>query len=200
VTNADRIYLRAVGPADESEFISLMRESESLHEPWISPPTTSVLFKYYLQRLAEEDHEGFAICRQEDDKIVGIININNVIRGSFLSASLGYYVGKHFHGRGYMQEGLTQVVSYAFGKMGLHRLEANIQPDNIRSTQLVARCGFKKEGYSKNFLFIDGAWRDHERWCKVSPRSEMRNIERVQMRAVEDKHSLRSIMTGAPKT
>ena len=131
-TNPD-IYLRRVTHNDQSEFTALMRASKDLHEPWIQAPTTSALFRYYLQRIRRNDHEGFAICRSVDDAIVGVINVNNIVRGSFLSASLGYYVGAEFHGQGYMQAGLQRLIEYAFNTMGLHRLEANIQPDNIRS-------------------------------------------------------------------
>ncbi len=170
----DPVYIRKVRAADEKEFLALMKGSRDLHEPWISPPTNAVLFKYYLARLAKEDHEGFAICRESDDAIVGVINLNNIVRGSFQSASLGYYVGATFHGQGYMQKGLQLLVNYAFLTLGLHRLEANIQPENHRSQKLVERCGFVREGYSKDFLYINGAWRDHERWCLVHSRATLR--------------------------
>jgi ribosomal-protein-alanine N-acetyltransferase len=159
---------------DEREFTKLMQQSQDLHEPWISPPTNAVLFKYYLQRIEREDHDGFVICRLCDQRIVGAININHIVRGSFQSASLGYYVGAEFQGAGYMQEGLQQLIKHAFTNMGLHRLEANIQPDNHRSQNLVERCGFTLEGYSKAFLFINGAWRDHQRWCCVHQRHGLR--------------------------
>ena len=168
------IYLRRVTHNDEAEFVGLMRASEELHQPWIQAPTTPALFKYYLQRIRRNDHEGFAICRGTDEVIVGVININNIVRGSFLSASLGYYVGATFQGQGYMQAGLTRLIDYAFSTMGLHRLEANIQPDNLRSQELVRRCGFEYEGLSKNFLFLDGAWRDHQRWCVIDSRTKLR--------------------------
>ena len=168
------IYLRRVTHNDEAEFVGLMRASEELHRPWIQAPTTPALFKYYLQRIRRNDHEGFAICRGTDEVIVGVININNIVHGSFLSASLGYYVGATFQGQGYMQAGLTRLIDYAFSTMGLHRLEANIQPDNLRSQDLVRRCGFEYEGLSKNFLFLDGAWRDHQRWCVIDSRAKLR--------------------------
>ncbi|HAH81373.1 MAG TPA: RimJ/RimL family protein N-acetyltransferase [Gammaproteobacteria bacterium] len=168
------MYLRRVTHNDEAEFLALMRASEELHQPWIQAPTTPALFKYYLQRIRRNDHEGFAICRGTDEVIVGVININNIVRGSFLSASLGYYVGATFQGQGYMQAGLTRLIDYAFSTMGLHRLEANIQPDNLRSQELVRRCGFEYEGLSKNFLFLDGAWRDHQRWCVIDSRAKLR--------------------------
>ncbi|NKB97674.1 MAG: GNAT family N-acetyltransferase [Pseudomonadales bacterium] len=170
----NRVYLRRVTRSDEEQFTTLMRESMELHEPWISPPTNSALFKAYLRRIQREDHEGFAVCLKETEAIVGVININNIVRGSFQSASLGYYVVARHQGGGYMYEGLSLLVRFACQTLGLHRLEANIQPNNDRSQRLVQRCGFVNEGLSKQFLFIDGAWRDHIRWCYVDQRESLR--------------------------
>ena len=80
-----------------------------------------------------DDHEGYLVCRKDNDAIAGVINVNNIVRGSFLSASLGYYAVRTESGRGLMAEGLRQIVQIAFGPLGLHRLEANIQPTNHRS-------------------------------------------------------------------
>ena len=67
-----------------------------------------------------------------------------------------------------MREGLQAVVRHAFGKLGLHRVEANIQPDNSASIALVRSCGFSQEGYSPRYLKIAGRWRDHERWARLA--------------------------------
>jgi ribosomal-protein-alanine N-acetyltransferase len=64
-----------------------------------------------------------------------------------------------------MREGLRLVVRHAFGALGLHRLEANIQPKNRASIRLVKRAGFTREGFSPRYLKILGRWRDHERWA-----------------------------------
>jgi len=169
-----RVYLRAVSGEDRQEFLKLMRTSQHLHYPWISPPVTDATFTGYLNRTRREDHEGLLVCNRSDDAITGVININNIVRGSFLSASLGYYAGAPFAGQGLMREGLDLVKSYAFFTLGLHRLEANIQPDNHRSIALVQQCGFEREGLSQNFLYIDGKWRDHERWTAVHNRTALR--------------------------
>ena len=64
-----------------------------------------------------------------------------------------------------MSAGLKLVLKKAFEELDLHRLEANIQPDNFRSINLVKNNGFKKEGFSPRYLKINGEWRDHERWA-----------------------------------
>jgi len=169
-----RVYLRAVTGDDRVEFLKLMRVSRHLHHPWIAPPVTDATFTGYLARTRREDHEGLLVCTRSDNTIAGVININNIVRGSFLSASLGYYAGAPFAGQGLMREGLELVKGYAFYSLGLHRLEANIQPDNHRSIALVQQCGFEREGLSSDFLFIDGKWRDHERWTVVHHRQALR--------------------------
>jgi ribosomal-protein-alanine N-acetyltransferase len=67
-----------------------------------------------------------------------------------------------------MTVGVGAVVRKAFTYHGLHRLEANIQPDNRASIQLVQRLGFRREGLSRRYLKIGGRWRDHERWAMLA--------------------------------
>ena len=67
-----------------------------------------------------------------------------------------------------MKEGMTQVIRYAFDELGLHRLEANIQPGNEASIALARSVGFEYEGFSPRFLRINGEWCDHERWAVLA--------------------------------
>ena len=173
MTDSPSVYLRHVRDTDRQEFVDLMRASRQIHIPWITPPTSPASFAQYMTRTRTADHEGFVIARYLDDNIVGVINLNNVVRGSFLNASLGYYAGAPYVGQGYMAQGLELVKRYAFETMNLHRLEANIQPSNMRSIALVKRTGFVLEGLSEKFLFIEGQWRDHERWSCVAERDSM---------------------------
>jgi ribosomal-protein-alanine N-acetyltransferase len=169
----ERVYLRPVCKADQREFLHSMKHSVALHHPWISPPTTDVLFDYYLARLRRDDHEGMLVCARDDHRIIGVININNIVRGSLLSGSLGYYASARDAGHGYMREGLTLIKRHAFRSLGLHRLEANIQPENTKSIAMVKACGFQFEGLSPRFLYINGAWRDHERWTAIDTRERL---------------------------
>ena len=105
------------------------------------------------------------MCRIEDGALAGFINVNEIVRGLFQSAFLGYAAVAGYEGRGYMREGLELVMVRAFNDLGLHRLEANIQPGNLPSIALVRGAGFVREGFSERYLKIGGRWRDHERWA-----------------------------------
>ena len=164
-TGRSRVFLRELAAADEDEFLGLARASVGLHHPWYTMPTTPEAFAAYLIRLSGPGAEGRLVRVRDSGAMAGVITIDSIIRGRFQSASLSYGAFAPAAGRGYMSEGLDLMLRYGFGELRLHRLEANIQPANQASLALVRRHGFRKEGFAPDMLFIDGAWRDHERWA-----------------------------------
>lgn len=168
-----RVHIRRIEARDKREILALNQTSIGLHSPWITTPLTSHSFRSYYRRTQRDDHEGVLCCLEETGQIVGVFNLNGIIRGSFQSSTIGYYASVNHTGHGYMTEGLNLVLSYAFKNLGLHRVEANIQPNNDPSRKLVQRCGFVLEGFSPRFLFIDGRWRDHERWVAMDDREAL---------------------------
>jgi len=94
--------------------------------------------------------------------------VNEIVRGAFQSGYLGYWVGGPYARQGYMTEAVGLVLRQAFGRLGLHRVEANVQPHNAASTALVRRLGFRLEGRSPRYLKIGGRWRDHDRWALLA--------------------------------
>ncbi len=161
----ERAFIRRGRNADAEEFTQLMRESRGLHRPWSFPPVREEEFTALVARSRADDFELFLLCRREDGRILGFFNLSQIFRGPFLNAYLGYAVGEPFAGTGFMSEGIELVLRHAFGSLGLHRLEANIQPANAASIALAKRAGFRLEGFSPRYLKIDGRWRDHERWA-----------------------------------
>ncbi len=147
--------------------------SRVLHRPWVYAPDSEEKFQRLVDHGAGGRTESFVVCRKTDGAIVGVINLSEIIRGALQSAFVGYYGAAGFEKQGYMTEGLDLVIRYAFRTLRLHRLEANIQPENIRSIKLAKRCGFRKEGFSPKYLRIAGRWRDHERWAMTA--GEMRS-------------------------
>jgi ribosomal-protein-alanine N-acetyltransferase len=161
----DRVAIRHLRRDDEAEFLRLAHASRELHRPWLFLPETPRDFAAFMNRVEEPVTEGLAVCVAETGVLAGFVNINNIVHGRLLGGAVGYGAFAPSAGHGYMTEGLALVVRYAFGALGLHRLEANIQPGNEPSLKLIKRSGFRLEGFSPDFLFLDGAWRDHERWA-----------------------------------
>jgi [ribosomal protein S5]-alanine N-acetyltransferase len=164
----EKVFLRHPSVRDREELIALNRASTRLHRNLASPPTRPEQFHAFLTRCRRIDCACFLICRLEDNAIVGTINLSQIFRGGFQNAYLGYYIGERYAGQGYMTEALKLMLRYAFLKLKLHRLEANVQPENVASISLVRRAGFVREGYSRRYLKICGQWRDHERWALIA--------------------------------
>ena len=171
ITNSNRVYIRHLRRRDRAGLIALANSSQDMHQPWIDSPVDSKMFKALWRRSRDKQFRSLVCCHLFTDEIVGLINMFDILRGNFLSANIGYYVSAAHAGQGYMTEALNLVVDYSFDNLGLHRLEANIQPQNLKSRNLVQRCGFSLEGYAPKFLWIDGSWKDHERWALLDKRS-----------------------------
>jgi [ribosomal protein S5]-alanine N-acetyltransferase len=164
----EKVFLRSPVRKDSAEFIALNRASIHLHRGLVSPPTLPEQFAAFLKRSATENSVFFFICRVMDGAIVGSINLSQIYRGGFQNAYLGYYIGAEYAHQGFMTEALQLTLRYAFQNLRLHRLEANIQPNNVASIALVKRAGFVLEGFSRRYLKVCGKWRDHERWAIIA--------------------------------
>ena len=162
---SSRVQLHTLSPNDRDEFIDAMAQSRSFHAEWISAPATPAEFDALLRRAEDESFVSLVIRLREDGRLAGVFNISEIVRGAFQSAYIGYGGVAGLEGNGYMTEGMGLVLDHAFGELGLHRLEANIQPENTASIALARRCGFVREGFSERYLRIGGEWRDHERWA-----------------------------------
>ena len=102
------------------------------------------------------------IYKKEDkNKIIGNVNFNNIVRGPFLSCFTGYRLDVDEVNKGYMTEALGRAIEVAFDELRLHRIEANIMPQNKPSFRVVEKLGFYKEGLAKKYLKINGVWEDH---------------------------------------
>lgn len=161
-----QVSIRPPASGDCAAFLAAVRRSRSLHHSRINPkPGTPAAFAAYLKRFTTDSHHGFLVIHEETGDLVGMINLNDVVRGVYQSAKVGYFAFTPYAGQGLMHEGLLLVLKQAFQKLGLHRVEADIQPANHPSLALVAKCGFVREGFSRRFAKVCGRWRDHERWA-----------------------------------
>lgn len=165
---ARRVLLRPPLPGDTAAFLAMVRASRKLHRPWVRPPADEKAFLAYTQRAASERFIGRLVCLRATDEIVGVFHLSEIVRGAFHSAYLSYYGSALHAGQGLMREGARLFLDFAFRGLKLHRVEANIQPENLRSVSLVRALGFRQEGFSPRYLKIAGRWRDHERWALLA--------------------------------
>jgi [ribosomal protein S5]-alanine N-acetyltransferase len=159
------VYLRYPSARDADAFVTRTRASRRLHRGWVHAPDSSVAFEAHLRRSRQPDVASFLICRRDDDDLAGVATLSQIFLGNFRNAYLGFYAFEPHARRGYMSEGIGLVLRHAFATLGLHRVEANVQPDNVASMAFVERLGFRREGYSPRYLKIAGRWRDHVRWA-----------------------------------
>jgi ribosomal-protein-alanine N-acetyltransferase len=96
-----------------------------------------------------------------DGEFAGQVVVGNVVREPLLSAYVGYWVGAHVAGGGAATAAVALAVDHCFARVGLHRIEATVRPENARSLRVLAKLGFREEGLLRRYLEVDGDWRDH---------------------------------------
>jgi len=167
LARGDRAFIRHPTPEDRAAFVAAARRSRRLHGPWVQAPDTPEAFDGYLRRARRADNACFLICREADDAIAGVANVSAIVRGPFQSGFLGYYAFTPHARKGYLHEGLELTVRHAFEDLDLHRLEANVRPENVASVQLIRSLGFEPRSRSPRYLFLDGEWRDHVGYVRL---------------------------------
>jgi ribosomal-protein-alanine N-acetyltransferase len=144
------------------------------NEDWLSPwePTaalpwrdrhTPVAYRAMRRAVARRARLGTSVpfAIRVDGRLAGQVTVDNIVRGALRSGYLGYWIDRAVAGRGMGSLAVALVCDHAFGQVGLHRLQADIRPENLPSQRLVERLGFRQEGRLRRYLDIDGDWRDH---------------------------------------
>jgi len=152
-----------------------VRNREHL-EPW-SPPAPANFYTLdgWRARLSENRQELRDDCSlrlflcSDGGEVLGSINFTRIARGPFQACCLGYSVDARREGQGLMHSALERACAYVFEELSLHRIEANYRPENTRSARLLQRLGFVAQGFSRDYLYIDGAWRDHVLTALTNP-------------------------------
>lgn len=177
-----RVYLRPARQSDWREWAVLRAESRDFLVPWEpSWSSDSLSRSAFRRRLRSHEAEwqrgtgySFLMFHGEDDALLGGVTLSNVRRGVAQSANLGYWVGERFARQGYMTEGLTAALDFAFERLALHRIEAACLPGNLASQALLRKIGFQEEGYSRQYLRINGRWQDHRVFAVLQGDSRFR--------------------------
>ena len=164
-----RVRLRPPRAGDWRAWARLREDSRDFLVPWepswpydaLSRAAFRRRLTQYRQEMRQDTGYAFLIFRREDGRLVGGVSMSNIRRGVAQSASLGYWMGRPYARQGYMTEALEAVLDFSFDHLGLHRIEAACLPSNHASRGLLAKVGFREEGYAREYLRINGIWQDH---------------------------------------
>ncbi|GAB3144102.1 GNAT family protein [Micromonospora sonneratiae] len=175
------VLLRPYRRSDAVAWSEVRRANRAWLAPWESSPAgrwedvnSPAAFRYVYRDQRRSARRGesmpFAVCLREDgqERLVGHLNLGNIVRRAFCSAYVGYWVDGRVAGRGIIPTAMALAVDYAFGPVGLHRIEVNIRPENGPSRRVVEKLGFREEAYHPRYMHIDGAWRDHIGYAMTS--------------------------------
>lgn len=165
----DRHLLRLPRFHDYRQWYQLRSESRRFLEPW--EPTwrgdelTESSFRARVIRNEQEFSSGQAVplfvFERAEKTLLGGVTVGYIRRGAAQCCMIGYWMGERHAGQGHMFGALKLVIPYIFSSLQLHRIEAACIPDNTRSIRLLEKAGFRQEGYLREYLKINGEWRDH---------------------------------------
>ena len=166
---ARNVWLRAPLMVDYGPWAELRALSRDHLTPWepqwqrdeLSRSAYRRRVRHYQREAREDQGYAFLIFADSDDKLVGGLTLSNVRRGVTQAGVIGYWIGKPFTGRGYMTEAVRAAASFAFDTLHLHRVEAATMPSNLPSIRVLEHNGFRREGFARQLLKINGVWEDH---------------------------------------
>jgi [ribosomal protein S5]-alanine N-acetyltransferase len=171
----DSVMLRAPQMADHAEWAALRESSREFLTPWEPtwPPDdlTRASFRRRIRRYAEDQRSDLAyplfVFRKSDNVLLGGLTLANIRRGCAQAGNLGYWMGAAYSRQGYMTAAVKLVIPFAFETLRLHRVEAACIPANVASIRLLEKTGFRREGFAREYLCIDGAWQDHLLYARL---------------------------------
>jgi ribosomal-protein-alanine N-acetyltransferase len=169
------VLLRAPQMSDYAEWAAVREASRDFLTPWEPTwPADDLTRAAYRRRIKRyfEDQRGdlaypFFIFRRDDGVLVGGLTLANIRRGCAQAGSLGYWMGGAFARQGYMTAAVSALIPFAFGTLRLHRIEAACIPANTASIRLLEKTGFRREGFARQYLCIDGVWQDHLLYARL---------------------------------
>ncbi|MCP3032279.1 GNAT family N-acetyltransferase [Halobacillus sp. A1] len=171
------IYIRMFQPADARALLALQEENRTFFER-ASMPRKDEFYtmdrqlekvQEYEERSREDQEYNFGIFTKESNRLVGTINLFQVMRGALQSAFVGYFLDEKHNGRGFTTEAVKLIVDYAFAELQLHRIEAGVMPHNSGSMRVLEKAGFHKEGLARKNVKINGRWEDHQVLAIINP-------------------------------
>jgi ribosomal-protein-alanine N-acetyltransferase len=171
----ESVVLRAPQVSDFAEWAALREASRDFLTPWEPTWATDDLtrgsFRRRIKRYSEDQRSDLAypffVFRKADNVLVGGLTLANIRRGCAQTGNLGYWTGAAHARQGYMTAAVRSLLPFAFQTLRLHRVEAACIPANVASIRLLEKTGFRREGFAREYLCIDGVWQDHLLYARL---------------------------------
>lgn len=169
--------MRVLSPAAAPEAVEYLVRNRLFHKPfhqfhnddYFRVSVQKMYLKSDMNSYYAGSQFGFWIYLQSDPThVIGRVSFSGIIRGALQSCLVGYHLDENEIGKGYMTEALRTACQYMFDYHGLHRIQADIMPRNVRSINTIERCGFIRQGLSEKYMAIDGKWEDHYSFALIN--------------------------------
>ncbi len=175
----ERVILRLPTTRDAASIAEYLKRNREFHRATDPIRSEESFTPAYWKRTVRIIHREFQLDasarmvlfrKDEPARVIGVVNFNQIVRGVFQAAYLGYAIDEAEEGRGLMTEALRLGIEYMFGERNLHRIMANFIPENAKSARVLEKLGFVIEGKAKEYLKINGRWQDHVLTSLTNPR------------------------------
>ncbi|MBW7455397.1 GNAT family N-acetyltransferase [Paenibacillus sepulcri] len=167
--SSKQIFIRRLQMEDMNSLLDLRVRNRQFFQPFepiiadshYSPEGQRELLEKVHQSWENGSGYGFGIFLNDNSRLVGRVNLSNVVLGAWESCTIGYFLDEAFNGRGLTTEAVYLAVQFAFGHAALHRVQGAVMPRNVGSIRVLEKAGFRYEGFSEYYLKINGKWEHH---------------------------------------
>ena len=172
----ERLVLKVLGEDNSREVLEFYKNGDAYFGPmepermegFYTESYQSCVLKYDEESfMAEKSARYYMFCKDDLRRIIGTVSLRNIVKGSFLSATIGYKLLPEYTGRGLCTEAVRCITDSAIRDSGLHRIVAYVRPDNGPSVSVLTRCGFEYEGIARDYVMLNGRWQDHAVYARV---------------------------------
>ena len=180
----ERLILSVPTPVSAGAVTDYLLKNRSFHQPYQMIHGDEYYTKREQKQYLKSDMDaffkgtqfGFWLRERSDPStIIGRLSFTGIVRGALQSCLMGYHIDQDKQGEGLMTEAIFEGCRYMFEIRGIHRIQADIMPDNLRSLHTIKRCGFVCQGLNREYMAIDGQWRDHMIFSRIN--ADYRNPE-----------------------
>ncbi len=165
-----QIFLRFLTAPDAPAVLAFYTENRQFLKEWEPARSNHFFTIEHIKSLVEGTLEtarldqsySFGIfLKAQPERLIGRINLANIVRGISHSANLGYALAQEYNGRGYATDAVRLMLSFAFQELDLHRVGAATLLHNYGSMRVLEKNRFRREGLALRYLQINGRWQDH---------------------------------------